>query len=316
MKRLTLAIALLALAPAPALAQHERLAMQYTEAGDPELRVDPFYGQAAPEVRRCPPGGAACVALPAPDAGLVYLPGETAPGTVFEADLKNADRVVVTTRTVPWKGTVTATSPPSLSGDARVGGTVTAGDGTWSGGWGDRPGWRPEYPIREATYTKVIACRTPEHTECRFLPDGPLAQRWGGWYLFAASTRSDGDYTGRPIAGSAPWPSSSWDAPDLRTRAYSAPVQVCCTLPAPPVTREVTLRKKALRGDGKISVGRVTCSEPCYVTLRVSGGNRKATVTRLTAKGLHALKAPARKGKLLVRVYLDGDLVKTGRVSA
>jgi len=75
---------------------------------------------------------------------------------------------------------------------------------------------------------------------------------------------------------------------------------------APPT---VTLRARALRGNGRISVGRVTCAAPCKVAVKVSGGGEKAYTTTFVANGTKAITAPVRRGKLTVRVHVDGKLL-------
>lgn len=319
MKRLALAVALIAATPAAAQAQPfpgPRIVTQFTQAGDPELRLT----NVAQAVRRCPPAGAPCEPV-APFAGSdAYRPGETPAGTVFEADFKDPDGVVTTMRTVPWQGRVTAVEPPRLAGEAKVGGTVTAVDATWVGGWGDRPGWRPGEVISDRTSTAVVACRTPDRQDCWSVLSGPLPQRWGGWYLFAVSSRSDGDRFGRPIPGVIYWPFPSRRSLPLdQTDAVSSPAQVCCTLPAPPAEAAdpvVTLRKRAVRTERRLDLGRVRCAAECTVTVKVSGGGKRAYTTTFTVEGTRAITAPARRGTLRVRVHVDGKLTATGRVTA
>ncbi|RKQ92254.1 hypothetical protein C8N24_2097 [Solirubrobacter pauli] len=325
MKRLILALTVLALSPAPALAQQSdsRIASQYSNDGDPIIRIATANGDKVEAFRRCAPGGAPCEPIAFSPSGFgEYSAGVTAPGTVFEADVRSSAGVLTTIRSVPWQGPPTAVTLPTLVGEARVGGTVTAVDGTWSGGWGDRPGWRGEV-LSERTYSWVIACRTPERTGCwSFNPAGPLTQRWAGWYLFAASSRSDGDNLGKPVAVIAFWPFPT--IADMRgsaTRAYgSTPLRVCCTLPAPaadpdPPAPTATLRTRAIRSGGRLLVGRVDCTLECTVGLAVFGGGRALKRT-FSTEGPKALTIPRRRGRLLVRVRVDGKLLATRRMSA
>jgi hypothetical protein len=100
--------------------------------------------------------------------------------------------------------------------------------------------------------------------------------------------------------------------PAPATPAPAAPA----VLQDPVENTTVTLRDRALRRNGRIHVGHITCKETCDVTLEVSGGKKKPTVTRFKARVKRALTAPARRGRLRIEVYSDGQLVKTGRVVA
>jgi hypothetical protein len=50
--------------------------------------------------------------------------------------------------------------------------------------------------------------------------------------------------------------------------------------------------------------------------VKVSGGGRKARTTTFTVAGRKAITTPVRRGKLTVRVHVDGKLAANGRVSA
>lgn len=314
MKRAALTLALLVVLPASAAAQQptpvSRVVTQFTANGDPEIRVEAFDTF---QVRRCPPGGVACEVVPYdPLSSSSYEAGETAAGTVFEADVRDRDGVVTTIRSLPWRGRVTALSAPTLAGDAKVGGTVTAVDGTWGGGWAEPP------QGKDQTRTRVVACRAPDRAYCLELPSGPLAQRWAGWYLIAVAWRVDG--MSAFLAGQVPWPiPEPAYVPTLPTYAYSAPVPVCCTLPAPVADPDpapvVELRTRAVRANGRLLLGRVDCTLRCRVGLIVSGGGR--TLTRsFTLEGRAALSIPRRRGRLSVRVKVDGKLQARGHVTA
>jgi hypothetical protein len=84
----------------------------------------------------------------------------------------------------------------------------------------------------------------------------------------------------------------------------------------PPVLARpvVTLRTRALRSKGRISVGRVTCEAPCKVAVNVSGGGKKAYRTTFVAHGTKAITVPARRGKLTVRVHVDGKLLASATI--
>jgi hypothetical protein len=79
----------------------------------------------------------------------------------------------------------------------------------------------------------------------------------------------------------------------------------------------VKLRSRALRSKGRISVGRVTCQFRCKVAAKVSGGGKRAYTTTFVADSRgKAITAPARRGKLTVRVHVDGKLLANATVRA
>jgi hypothetical protein len=288
----------------------------YASGGDPWVVVSNDFDRLI-DVRRCPDGVAPCESL-VPAQPLE--PGETAAGTVFEFEYDDGQVL----RTSPWLGRATSVTPPTLSGSATVGGTVRGVAGTWSGGW------EPEVLSSGVTFgdfskLTLVACSAPAGGECWVLgqdgaKDTPLSERWAGWYLHVAEARH-----GRDTVFALPgltYPHRISPFPSRGVEAHSAPVQIPAAPPAPiaavvtPKPPTVTLRSRALRTKGRISVGRVTCAVPCRVTVKVSGGGKKAYTTTFVATGLKAITAPVRRGKLTVRVTVDGNLVKSGRMVA
>lgn len=285
-----------------------------------------WFSEPAVQLSVCPPGAATCTPVAWSDGK--YLPGDTAPGTTFEI-LRDG----VAERSPAWQGPVRRTGLPTLTGDLYATGDAQPQAGTWTGGWGN-----------DVSSLSLAACRTPAGTDCFSLPQingcpvpcvtvkeltavaGGLAgipAAFAGRYLFATERRIPGDQRGRPLAVPALWSTNhAFDLPAETTlSSVSAPVGplgIPSTVvpPAPTAAPAVTLRAKALRRKGRIHVGRVTCAERCTVTVRVSGGGRKAYLTSFSARGSKAITAPARRGKLTVRVRVDGKLLANGKVSA
>ena len=75
-----------------------------------------------------------------------------------------------------------------------------------------------------------------------------------------------------------------------------------------------SLRRTALRRKGRLVIGRVTCETRCAVRVEVTGGGRRAFQRSLSVRGTQSLTMPARRGRLSVRVTVDGKLLATGRV--
>jgi len=268
----------------------------------------------------CPPDGAACrpVAWNTVSfyfAAPSYAPGETPPGTTFELSTATSER------SPPWQGKLTAVQPPAIVGRPFASGIVKAAPGRWTGGWGDERG-----------SSSILACVTAEGRGCVSLPAssgceipcvepkgsagpatslGAIPARMAGRFLLATESRRARDQRGWPIAVTAPW---SLDRVfNLERRAHhsvSAPVG-----PIRPAST-VTLRRRALRADGRISVGRVACAVRCRVIVKVTGGGERAYTKTFRVTGAHAITVPYRSGNLRVRVGVDGTLLQTGRVIA
>jgi hypothetical protein len=284
----------------------------------------------------CAPGASACTPV-AGWTGGEYAPGETVPGTTFELTLDG----VLAERSPVWQGRVQNTAPPTLSGTGFAGGEVAPVGGTWSGGWGD-----------EVSSFGLAACATPQATGCVPLPAasacrpciadppqntlptsyyegrGAVPPALTGRYLFATEFRLARDQRGRslPVAALPPWSLRSvYDLQPARLRhSVSAPIGIGPapvappSIAPPPAAPTVTLRERALRSKGRISVGRIACAAAsCKVAVKVSGGGKKAYTKTFTAKkGVTAIIVPARRGKLTVRVHVDGNLITTGKVTA
>lgn len=329
-----LAAVLLAALPSAAQAHWE-----LTADGQPRITTSSMVPAADFELSVCPADGAACV--PAqwqsdPTRVGVYEPGETPVGTTFRIVHQASG---LDERSPAWQGRMTAAAPPSVSGNASTTNHVAPLPAAWSGGWGD-----------ETSKPYLVACPTPQGTNClnlppayscavpctatpeqgRFVPSGSEAAALppvlAGHYLFAVEARGPQDRRGWPVPGLVllTWnlnyrfelpKSDQW-----AQYAISTPVPIGATAIAPPVipAPSVTLRERALRSKGRISVGRVTCAAPsCKVAVKVSGGGKKAYYTTFVAKqGVTAITAPVRRGKLTVRVHVDGKLLVSGKVTA
>ncbi len=137
-----------------------------------------------------------------------------------------------------------------MRGAAAVGSTVTPVGASWSGGWGN-----------ETSALAVIACSSHQRTDCEPV-SGPLAPKYGGWYLYGVDTRLPGD----------PDP-----AAPVSFVAYSppvGPVAVGKTDPDPNAQSHVKLLARAQRYGSQLTVARVVCPDRCAVELRVSDGHR------------------------------------------
>ena len=193
--------------PAPAPKYGVDIAAGYDRAGDPALvaNFDPNGGLATPRWSICPPAHPAACRRSGGDSQFLQ-PGPTPVGTVFEARATYRGRTYVA-RTVQWLGALHAVDPPQVTGRARYGARVTAGAGTWAGGWKAIPGYR--FPLtsigsggREPDYNvlSLEACRTATGRDCVNLsPQGttrafgaapPLGAAITGDYLFAFDQRN------------------------------------------------------------------------------------------------------------------------------
>ncbi|MDA0181826.1 hypothetical protein OJ997_16100 [Solirubrobacter phytolaccae] len=330
-----LRVALLAAAVAallvPAAAQaHWDLASD----GNPKVRLDYLTTPGHPyEVFACPADGGPCTFAATGPAD--YEPGDTPAGTTFELRRDGA----VLERSPTWRGQVQRTAPPTITGRLFATGDALAVDGTWTGGWLD-----------DLSAQVLSACLTPEGTGCLYLPQiqgcpvpcvdvtpgtaisyggvAGIPAAFAGRYLFVTEQRVPKDRRGLPMPVPLLWGTTyphDLSAPSA-LRAVSAPVgplgtpvtgvlldKVAPPLPAP----TVTLRQRALRAKGKLSLGRITCAAPCKVAVKVSGGGKKAFTTTFLAKaGTTAITAPVRRGNLTVRVHADGKLITSGKVTA
>ena len=338
MRSLAMSVCCLALAaPAAQAAQHSQV--YFGVDGNPALSA--FVPAGEPETtfvewRQC--DGATCIPVPdsayerrEPHWAVVSL-GETAAGTSFEAVY--SDRTV---RTPPWTGRM-GVSAVGLAGDATVGGSVTFVPPTWSGGWAREAGWGPFIRYRE-----IIACRTATGGECWVLDftdgarpgelDQPvrLDARWAGWYLFATEARAAADVTvlgyieppyslGERVMAERTGPGITTVSPPLGPISQPSAAPAVAPVPASPVAAlkdvaSATIRTRALRRHGRLTIATVTCPSRCAIALKVTGKFR--TIRRnVNVTGTRALTIPVRRGRMGVRVTINGRLAATGHTRA
>jgi len=322
-----LTVLLLAVVPTTSQAYWELSSTDDPLIYAPKQRAEDNY-----TIKVCPPGGSTCD-LVADFVEPTYEPGETPAGTFFEV----WNNGTLVERSPEWQGRVRNTALPTLSGTVVVGGEVTQVGGTWSGGWAND---RSDFVLMVCVTPQGNACiGLPAAAQCRPCLENPtkaLVSAAGpvgippvlaGRYLLAVEYRSSIDFRGRGIpvvAAPAQWNTQAAFnlQPSGSRRVVSAPVgPITVAAPQGPVNvaaPTVTLREKALRAKGKLSLGRITCAaEACKVSLKVSGGGKKAAVTTFLAKrGATAITTPVRRGKLTVRVHVDGKLLANGKVTA
>src|SRR5690242_6974738 len=120
-------VALLAVVAALAVPASAQANWELAPDGNPKITI---YDYMPGDLFVCSPGSS-CEGINPPPAD-VYLPGETAPGTVFEfrdgADVQ---------RSPVWQGRVANTAPPTITGALYGIGHATPVAGTWTGGWGN-----------------------------------------------------------------------------------------------------------------------------------------------------------------------------------
>ena len=291
--------------------------MQLSVLTPPGLSGEPYDGV---QVYRCPEGGA-CATDPLPSTrtseyrSTIDVSGSVG-GDAFEARYSRDGAVVLTDRTVPWLGNAALSVAPSVVGDPMLGSTVKAVSGQWSGAWS--PPW-------QEVYTELFACRTPVATDCAFLAERDyvkpfvgitLQERWVGWYLFARSQFWSGKTNA--IGGTVPTP-YGWPYPTLGGGplvAISAPVGPIGPLPQQPVLAAkpatASIRARALRSKGRLSIARVTCPVSCRATLTVYGRGRKTLKSTFSVAGTKALTILPRHGRMTVTVSVDGKPLAGG----
>lgn len=316
----TAAISLLLAAPASA---DPFVDYASNDAGDPTLTATLGTGEEGTlEWFRCADGGSLCEPLPAEaytptgERSRAASPGETAPGTVFEVVQTAPGGAQTKARTVAWQGRIGATVAPGLQGQAAVGQAVTVVPGTWTGGWA------LGRPLVQSWTTGVLACREPTGGECWLIGWGTqpatIDARWAGWYLLASERAFSMLALVQPALPAPPIP---WAPGTGSAHARSAPLgPVALGEAKPPIgyvkvgqKPKATIRARALRSKGRLTVGSVTCETRCSVGLKVSGGGRKAITRTFSVQGTQKLTIPIRRGKLNVRVTADGKLVSSGR---
>jgi hypothetical protein len=328
--RVTLCVVVIAcLSTAPAYGAQVYLSAASDEDGNPVLFAPVLSEEpsVSSEVFRCP-GGGACGPVPlqmtTDERGTTRVDLRAAqPGDAFEARFTSADGTVTTARTPRWTGTIVPLTAPAVVGQAVVGQAVSAAGVQWRGGWA--------YPWQTIDTNLVFACPDATATrDCSVVAlSDPVAldARWTGFYLFAYSSRWSAPDPGSAVPA-APGMPFDLDPRFLgSTTLVSAPIGpvVVGAPPAPGVTTRVfadpaapraTVRPRALRVKGRLSIGRVTCPTRCVVRLTVSSAGRKALRRTLHVTGTKALTIPPRHGKLKVRVVVDGKTVASGTTRA
>lgn len=282
---------------------------EMTAEGQPRFGVRGVGPGTVVTVHRCP-GGGDCGAPIGSAAGWSSIEWAdmtgVEPGDVFEVRHAQGDQVTFSARTPAWRGTPTLAEPPKVSGELVVGERVHASAGRWSdAGWA--PGWPGKW--RNDVSTGHFVCASADGRDCDYAPasaDFELQPEWAGRYLF---TTSDISFWNGWVAAIAlrepPFDLGSGSGPMGARSAPFGPIRA---------KTSVTVRERALRRDGRISVGRVTCLPRCDVMVKVSGGGRPAYRTAFVATGTKAISAPSRRGTLRVRVHVDGRLERVARV--
>lgn len=309
---LTLACAGLLL-PAAAHADGVKITQHvFSEDGQPVLvaNYQPNGALATPSWKVC-----------APDCGPTVLtgnqlqPGPTANGTTFEASA-TVGETTTTDRSRPWNGQVTNTVAPTISGEAKVGGTVSGAAGTWTGGWGD-----------DYSTVELRACRAADGTSCVRLPSASavIDSAYAGWYIGSIDSRYGREAAFPAFAWPAPIPGQPSGVPvppATQTTVYSALIGPIAGLPAPPANDPprivdppvlltgISLRKRAKVVDGRRVVGTVRCSFRCVARVTYSQGGHKLSKRVVVRSGNVTLVAPSGfsvKRKLSVKVRFDED---------
>jgi hypothetical protein len=101
----------------------------------------------------CTPNGIGCITFA---SGQKVATADAAPNTVFVVSPSDAP----IERSPLWKGNVTASTPPSISGQLKANMLVTPVSGTWKGGWAG-----------DLDRTELAECRYPDGTGCSALTD-------------------------------------------------------------------------------------------------------------------------------------------------
>jgi hypothetical protein len=187
-----------------------------------------------------------------------------------------------------------------------------------------RGGWE----IENTLATGISACVDVARSRCEQVA-GPrtgaaealIEARWAGWYLFASQLVGSGN---NHVAYIPEDPGPYMLAHPVASQ--SDPLGPVCCAPAPtpsvvPLLPAVatktppsaSIRARALRNKDRLTVGRVTCATRCRVEVRVSGGDRRALRRAFSVRGTKAVRVPVRRGRLTVRIVVDGELLASGR---
>lgn len=253
----------------------------------------------------------------APDCGPVvsskdeYEPGPTAAGTTFELT-RTVDGRTTVSRSPVWQGQVAQLTPPSITGSAVPGGTVTATVGTWSGGW---PTDRSELELRACPKPSPLTKRDEE--DCVAMneraADRPgsvsitLGAAYTGRYVGAVEAREDAARF-EPSFDFGPFdPAFASGSPSLSTARFIAASPLVGPIPAPTAAQEPTMRwaKRLTRRKGKLTLGTMTCPIRCGFTVSVVGLKRGGVITtQVSGSGTFALRVPAKGLKKPRRAYV------------
>jgi hypothetical protein len=326
-----LRVALLAVAAALALPATAQAHWELAADGNPLITTSQYAADQM-ELFRCPAGEADTAGCsPVVWTDREHRPGDTPPGITFK--LRFADGREE--QSPPWQGRVQSTAPPTVDGRLFATGDAHPVAGAWTGGWGD-----------DVSRLRLTACRTPAGTECLPLPQvascpvpcetvpertpvslggqAAIPAALAGRYLIAVEEREPRDQRGWPVPVPALWGLSSPRDVEASSavRSRSAPVGPLAApgsavIVEPALRRSsVTLRTRALRAKGRLSLGRIECLHRCRVSVKVSGGGKRARTTTFVVQGTRAITTPVRRGRLTVRVHVDGELKANGRVRA
>ena len=239
--------------------------------------------------RQCTVGGACVVRV---ETGHALSPGPTSPDTYFESTIEWTHGSSDTWTSPVWDGRYVDISPPTLSGSFVVGTTVAVEPGASAGGWAG------------LTSTRLLSCKAADGLECDLLRTGePLSAEHLGRHLFVTRSHAGHHYFPYYSAGvgaeRTSGPYGPVTGPPTPAARIAPALQTGPPASAKPVS--VSLRTRALRRNGRLELGRVTCVESCSVRLTVNGRSRTFRMT-----GTRTLTTPVRKGRLKVRVAVDG----------
>jgi hypothetical protein len=307
-----------------------QIQQSYDRHGNPSLvaNANVTGGAARPRWSICTPAGtsrcAPVVNAKGYDTSAFFNPGNTAPGTVFQATLTYRGKTSVA-RTAVWKGRVHAVSPPTLAGSAHFHAVVVPHRAVWAGGWAGLP--QPEMDGAaggppNVDELNVAACRTPTGQHCvnltaqgrttAFSHRPPVIDNWfTGWYLFAFDER-----IALPEIIAEPGYGTPSIIPVVKVDATHARSLPLGPVTGPPSPR-VAILHRAIARAGRVLVARVGCAVRCVVSISVSDAYA-ASEARATVIEAALLCVPARRlghGGLDVRVQVGAGPEITGRAT-
>ena len=246
-----------------------------------------------------------------------YDPGDVPEGTVIEVDARSDSGKLTTDRSPRWRGRVTATAPPSVTGEPRVGAIVWPQPAKWAGGWpGDRSTIRLE------------ACRDRRGRRCEVISDrsyfptcaeqgAVIAPRYRGWWIRAMDHRY-GPGTVSTLEGySSPQALSLMRRSRVTVRSeLVGPVRRRSGLFAECGRPRLRVFESATRFGGTLHLARVECVTGCSILLVVRDERR--TIRSRPFPGGFTIGIPARtrlEGETVrVRVVVNGRHERRGTV--